>query len=152
MLILYKNERNVRFELFTKTEKNLHTNQQNEHTPGFIIVAVLFFDKCNRIFHKVLMRISTLKTRKHSSKLRTGRSLTVCRSLLPGGVSAPGKVCLLRGRCVCSGEGVSAPGGVYSRGVSAPGVSAPGDVSAPGGCLFLGGSGPGGVGRYPSMH
>ena len=33
-----------------KPEKNLHTNQQNEHTPGFIIVAVLFFDKCNRIF------------------------------------------------------------------------------------------------------
>ena len=26
----------------------------------------------------------------HSSRMRTGRSLTVCRSLLPGGVSAPG--------------------------------------------------------------
>ena len=69
----------------------------------------------------------------HSSRMRTGRSLTVCRSLLPGGgVSAPGG-CLLPG-----GGGVSAPGGC---GVSAPGRSAPGGegVSAPGGW-------------YPSMH
>ena len=38
-------------------------------------------------------------TRMHSSRMRTGRSLTVSRSLLPGGVcswgmSAPGGVCL----------------------------------------------------------
>ena len=70
--------------------------------------------------------------------MRTGRSLTVCRSLLPGGVSAsllgvpaprrvsaPGGVCsggvcfrgcLLRGG-VCSQGGVSAPGGSAPRGM-----------------------------------
>ena len=64
-----------------------------------------------------------------SSRMRTDRSLTVCRSLLPGGGcllwegSAPGGVSAL-GRClllggVCSGG--STPGGVSaSRGVSAP--------------------------------
>ena len=31
-----------------------------------------------------------LKTRMHSSRMRTSRSLTVCQSLLRGGVSAPG--------------------------------------------------------------
>ena len=45
----------------------------------------------------------------HSSRMRTDRSLTVCWSLLRGGVSAP------RGGVV-RGEGVSAP-----RGLSAPG-------------------------------
>ena len=55
----------------------------------------------------------------HSSRMRTGRSLTVSRSLLPGGGglvpggSAPGG-CLLPGG-VCSGGWGSAPGG------SAPG-------------------------------
>ena len=54
-----------------------------------------------------------LTTRMHSSRMRTGRSLTVCRSQLPGGggVSAPGR-CLL--------WGVSAPGGCLLWGVSAP--------------------------------
>ena len=49
----------------------------------------------------------------HSSKMRTGRSLTVCRSLLPGGggfalgdVSAPGG-CLLGG-CLLPGGGFPA--------------------------------------------
>ena len=57
-------------------------------------------------------------TRMHSSRMRTGRSLTVCCSLLPTG----------RGVCVCSGE-VCSRGGVCSWGwVSAPG----------GGCLLLG--------------
>ena len=56
----------------------------------------------------------------HSSRMRTGHSLTVCRSQLPGG-------CLLRG-------GVSAPRGVCSRGVSAPGGSALG-VCSGGGCI-----------------
>ena len=41
----------------------------------------------------------------HSSRMRTGRSLTVCCSLLPGGVLlGPGGVCLVRG-------GFSLPGG-----------------------------------------
>ena len=51
----------------------------------------------------------------HSSRMRTGRSLTVCWSLLRG-------------------RGGSAPGGVSARGVSASG-----GVSAPRGCLLLGG-------------
>ena len=54
----------------------------------------------------------------HSSRMRTGRSLTVCWSLLPGGMSAPGG-------CVCS------RGGVWSRGE----------------CLLLGGLFPGECGR-----
>ena len=44
----------------------------------------------------------------HSSRMRTGRSLIVCRCVLLGG------------GCVCSG-GVSALGGVCSGGVSALG-------------------------------
>ena len=55
----------------------------------------------------------------HSSRMRTGYSLTVCRILLPGGVSAPGE------GGVCSQGGVSAPGGVCSQGVYVPGGSAP---------------------------
>ena len=53
--------------------------------------------------------------------MRTGRSLTVCCSLLPGGVSALGGVCS-RGR-VCSG-GVSAPVGSGPRGVCIPACTA----------------------------
>ena len=56
-------------------------------------------------------------TRMHSSRMRAGRSLTICRSLLPGGVSALGE---------CLFWGVSAPGGVSAGGVSGLGVSAPG--------------------------
>ena len=75
----------------------------------------------------------------HSSRMRTGRSLTACRSLLPvggggGGVrggSARGS--LLPGGCVCSRGGLLPGGGVCSGEVSAPGGSAPG-------------------GGYPSMH
>ena len=70
----------------------------------------------------------------HSSRMRTGSSLTVCQSLLPGGV--------------CSRWGVSAPSG----GVSAPGGGVcSGDVCswwgvyAPRGCLRWGVSAPGGV-------
>ena len=55
--------------------------------------------------------------------MRTGRSLTICRCLLPGGgVYIQG--CLL--------QEVSAPGGVCSGGVCSGGMSAPG-VSALGG-------------------
>ena len=128
----------------------------------------------------------------HSSRMRTGRSLTICLSqlqgegeeipkkimnknknkcfkfkkkklkkksfkkilggvcfqggcLLPGGVSAPGGSAPMEGLVlggVCSwreGEGESAPGGGYSRGVTTPrGVSAPGG-SAPRGVCFWGG-------------
>ena len=52
------------------------------------------------------MIIYITSTRMHSSRMRTGRSLTVCCSLLPGGV------CLVRG-------GLPGPGGVstWSGGV-----------------------------------
>ena len=54
--------------------------------------------------------IKVIKTRTHSSRMRTGRSLTVCwRSLLPGGCLLPG--CLLRG--VSAPRGVSALVGGY---------------------------------------
>ena len=76
---------------------------------------------------------SLTKTRMHSSRMRTGRSLTVCWSLLPGGgggVWCRGvhSHCLLRG-------GVWSQGcllwGVWSGGVSAPGgVCSGGGVSA----------------------
>ena len=80
------------------------------------------------------------KTRMHSSRMRTGRSLIVCRSLLRGGVSSWGG-CLLW--LVSASGGVSTPGGrgwgCLLWGVSAPaGVSAPGGVCS-GGCLFQGG-------------
>ena len=71
----------------------------------------------------------------HSSRMRTGRSLTVCRSLLLGGVPAPGRGvsalrgvsaswgrgegCLLPGGCVLWGLSALG-GGVCSQGVSAP--------------------------------
>ena len=91
-------------------------------------------------FHNTLLAVSncTITTRMHSSRMRTGRSLTVCRSQLPGG-------CLLWGG-VCSWGGVSAPRGVsvprgvsalgvcvYSQGGLLPGVSAPGGVCSRGG-------------------
>ena len=76
----------------------------------------------------------------HSSRMRTGRSLTVCYSLLPGrGVSTPGEgVCLLRGGLLLGG---SAPGGGVS---AARGVCSQGCL-LPGGCLFQG------VGCYGPM-
>ena len=69
----------------------------------------------------------------HSSRMRTGRSLTVCWRMLPRG-------CLLRGVCswggvysggVCSGGGGSGLGGLL-WGVSAWGVSARGDICSQG--------------------
>ena len=50
------------------------------------------------------------KTRIHSSRMRTGRLLTVCWSLLPRGVSAPRGVW---SGGICSGGRWSAPWGVY---------------------------------------
>ena len=69
----------------------------------------------------------------HSSRMRTGRSLTVCCSVLPGGGG------------VCSGglpgpRGRGGGDGVCSGGVPGLGGSALGGVSALGGCLLWGGS------------
>ena len=90
----------------------------------------------------------------HSSRMRTGHSLTVCWCLLPrggvsapGGMSAPGGVsapggCLLRGvGGVCS-RGVSALGGLL-LGVCSGGCLLPGSVCSGG--VWSRGSGPGGV-------
>ena len=88
--------------------------------------------------------------------MRTSRSLTICRSLLPWGVSVPGRGSAPRGPVLGRG---SAPGGVCSWGCllqggvcsggSAPGGLLPGvcsrGVSAPGGCLLQGGVCSGGV-------
>ena len=68
--------------------------------------------------------------------MRTGRSFTICRSLLSRGRGG----CLLQGVSAPGGGwGVSAPGGSVCWGVSAPGGSALGGISAPGGCLLRGG-------------
>ena len=90
----------------------------------------------------------------HSSRMRIGRSLTICRSLLPGGVLSPGGCtwflggcvwfcggCLLRGCMLRWGGGLC---GVCYWGVTAPGVSAPGGVCS-GGYLLWGVSAQGGV-------
>ena len=67
----------------------------------------------------------------HSSRMRTGRSLTVCRSQFHrGGVLSPGGV-------LSSGEGdVLSPGGMY---LVTGGCLVWGGVWSQGGCLVLGG-------------
>ena len=81
----------------------------------------------------------------HSSRMRTGRSLTVCWSLLSwGGLVPVGDVCSWGGVWL---------GGLLRVGVCSGGVCSGGlvwGVSAPGGVCLL----PGGVvrGIYPSMH
>ena len=69
----------------------------------------------------------------HSSRMRTGRSLTVCR----GGSPCPGRP-PCQGGSPCQGgllaRGASLPGGLLARGVSLPG-----GVLLPGGCLLAGG-------------
>ena len=57
----------------------------------------------------------------HSSRMRTGRSLTVCRSLPPGGCTYSREVYLVPG-------GVLSPGGCLTPGVSDWAVSDPGGV------------------------
>ena len=89
---------------------------------------------------RVVVKKIYKKTRMHSSRMRTGHSLTVCWSLLPGGgVSAPGG-CLLPGAGGLL-QGVSAPGGcLLLGGGSLPlGVSALGGGVCSWGCLLLGG-------------
>ena len=73
----------------------------------------------------------------HSGRMHTGRSLTVCRSLPPGGGLLPG------------GEGICSQGeGVCSGGVSAPGGSGLGGCLLPEGCLLPGVSAQGRGGVY----
>ena len=102
-----------------------------------------------------------IETRMHSSRMRTGRSLTVCCSLLPEGGLLLGGVCswggLLPWGGVCLVWGVSAPGRGLLLGGSAPvggclpglgGVCSWGGLPGRGGrvvCLVRGVSAPGGV-------
>ena len=87
---------------------------------------------------------SSCQTRMHSSRMRTGRSLTVCCSLLPGGVSAWSGGVLPAGGCLPGLGGFSLLGGLPGPG----GVSvwSGGVLPARGGvCLVQGGlPGPGG--------
>ena len=77
------------------------------------------------LFTTALLKTNS-QTRMHSSRMRTGRSLTVCWRLLPGGGG------------VCSGGGMSAQGGSAPRGVWSGVGLVWGDVCSRG-------SGPGGV-------
>ena len=92
-----------------------------------------------------------LLTRMHSSRMRTGRSQTVCRSLLRGGGGAPSRGGFLHWGGSPSGGvlhlgGFSIQGGSPSRGVLhlggfsiQGGVLHPGGFSIGGGCLLWGG-------------
>ena len=115
-----------------------NTIQQDLWTIG------LFHQIPLEVFHWPIAR----STRMHSSRMRTGRSLTVCRSLLLGGGGGllPGGVC--SGGCAPRGvsapQGVSAPGGC-SKGCLLWGGVCSGGVSAPGWCLLWGVCSQGGV-------
>ena len=87
----------------------------------------------------------------HSSRMRTGRSLTVCCSLLAGGWGVPGlggvpgSGGLLSGGCLVWGRGVPGRGGLLPEGGGllwggawSGGVCSWGGVSAPRGCLLRG--------------
>ena len=86
-----------------------------------------------------ILATKSFETRMHSSRMRTGRSLNVCCSLLPGEgglvwspgglVWSPGGGCLVPGGAGLQG-GVPGPGGVGSAG---------GGGWSPGGCLLRGG-------------
>ena len=70
-------------------------------------------------------------TRMHSSRMPTGRSLTVCCRLLPGGVG----VCLVPGGVLPDGGVLPGPGGsAWSQGGVLPGPGA-GVCLVRGGCL-----------------
>ena len=100
-------------------------------------------------------KVQRSKIRMHSSRMRTGRSLTVCRSLLPGDVCSGGRGCLLPGGgllqggllpggCLLLGEGCLLPGGCLLGGCLLQGVSALGDggVCSQGGVCSWGVSAP----------
>ena len=89
------------------------------------------------VFLRIELCANKTITRMHSSRMRTGRSLTVCQSLLLGG-----GVCFLGGCLLLGGLSASCGGvcfwGVCSRGVSAPvGCLLQGGLLL-GGCLLLG--------------
>ena len=91
-------------------------------------------------FSQIRRKRNVLWTRMYSSRMRTARSLTVCRGCLPGGGSPCPGGASLPGGSPCPGgvsllgRGVSLLGGLPARGVSLLGA-----VSLPGGSPCLGG-------------
>ena len=101
---------------------------------------------------------STLKrtifgTRMHSSRMRTGRLLTVFWSLQPGGVYlVRGVYLVVRGLYLVRG-GVPGPGGTWSGGyLVLGGVPGPGGYLVPGGCTWSRGGVPGQVLPSPPVN
>ena len=128
------------------------------HRLSFLIILTNLLFVRTRTYYYMVVYISNFyrkdlqETRMHSSGMRTGRSLTVCCSLLPGvggldmGGWGVGGVCLVRGVgvggvCLVRGVGgvclVRGVGSAWSWGGCLPG---PGGFSLPEGCL----PGPGG--------
>ena len=117
----------------------------------------IFFFISKRKWHLNLIflgEIDFYKTRMHSSRMRTGRALTVSRGGMPawrgvpaGGVPAGGGRSACLGGCLPRGRvparGVPADG-CLPRGGACPGGCLPRGVACPGGCL-PGGCLPGGV-------
>ena len=85
----------------------------------------------------------------HSSRMRTGRSLTVCCRLLPwGGLPGPGGFSLVGGVCLARGGGFyvlgggfSLPGGVVSAWSQGGFSLVSGGFSLPGGVCLVRGEG-----------
>ena len=79
-------------------------------TVYYLLKWMKFSVKKTKNIGKCILKNST---RMHSSRMRTGRSLTVCWRLLPGrgGVPDPGGECLVQGGS--APRGVSGPGGVW---------------------------------------
>ena len=100
---------------------------------------LLFLDAEGREMLKICADSqTTYLTRMHSSRMRTGRSLTYTGVCFPGGgcVSCPGGCMLWVGVCSggrCAPWGMSAPGGVCSGGGICSGCV------CSRGCLLLGG-------------
>ena len=112
------------------------------HQYVIVIQKVSFIEIILDLFIPADSSINLIPTRMHSSRMRTGRMLTVCCSLLPGGGCAwSGGGSAPRGGAWCGG-GVSAPGGVPGLGGLPPG----GCLVWGGVCLVWGGLPPGGVG------
>ena len=103
-------------------------------------ISYIISGHCSTAMHmKDCLRLKRLMTRMHSSRMRTGRLLTVFRGLLfPGECTCQrGDVYLPEGGCTCRGVylpgGCTCQGGVPARGVYLPG-GVPGGGTCQGGC------------------
>ena len=91
-----------------------HSSYQTDTPITASIKHNIFISKSHIQQHKAE---NDFKTRMHSSRMRTGHSLTVCWCLLPGGIClVRGVVCLVWGRGGVPGlgaGGVPGPGRVW---------------------------------------